>query len=286
MYKEKFRDYDLAEARLQTLLANEPEEKLILPAKYNLYKIYELTESTALEAVKQDIIQNHPDSRYAQILLNPSVATEASNESPEARYVEVYRLVKSQDYETAISKADEYINQFNGEDIVPKFEMLKASAVARLDGFEAYKEALNYVALTYPNNPEGKDAQSRIDNELKMLVNKSLDTTSTLKSKLVLPFSKSEKVAAEELAEELKRALIDLDYRKHSVSVDVYDREKLFVVVHGFTALDRAQGFAELLKVNKDYRIDLENFVISNPNYRKIQIHKNLNEYLDNPQTQ
>lgn len=43
-----------------------------------------------------------------------------------------------------------------GDPLVPKFEMLKANSIGRIQGFEAYKEALNYVALNYPNMPEGQ----------------------------------------------------------------------------------------------------------------------------------
>ena len=39
IYKEKFKEYQLASAKLEQLLKNNPEEKFILPALYNLYKI-------------------------------------------------------------------------------------------------------------------------------------------------------------------------------------------------------------------------------------------------------
>ncbi|MEM6517398.1 MAG: hypothetical protein AAF688_14550, partial [Bacteroidota bacterium] len=72
IYKEKFREFELAKNKLEALLGNNPEERLVLPSKYNLYKIYiELGLSAEAEAMKQEIITNYPDSRYAEILLNP-----------------------------------------------------------------------------------------------------------------------------------------------------------------------------------------------------------------------
>ena len=47
--------------------------------------------------------------------------------------------------------------------------MLKANAIGRLQGFEDFKEALNYVALTYPNNPEGKKAEQMVAEQLPKL---------------------------------------------------------------------------------------------------------------------
>ena len=39
IYKEKFKEYDLSKDKFQTLLNLDPDEKLILPSKYNLYII-------------------------------------------------------------------------------------------------------------------------------------------------------------------------------------------------------------------------------------------------------
>src|SRR5690606_460977 len=59
IYKEKFQEYKLAKDKLQTLMQNNPEERLILPSKYNLYKLYgRLNETNAAEQMKQDIIAN------------------------------------------------------------------------------------------------------------------------------------------------------------------------------------------------------------------------------------
>ena len=52
IYKEKLKEYDLASTRLEQLLVYQPEEKLILPTKYNLYKIYEITNPAKAEAIK------------------------------------------------------------------------------------------------------------------------------------------------------------------------------------------------------------------------------------------
>ncbi len=45
IYKEKFKEYELAASQLEKLLVSRPEERLVLPAKYNLYKIYEIVHS-------------------------------------------------------------------------------------------------------------------------------------------------------------------------------------------------------------------------------------------------
>ncbi len=108
---------------------NNPEERLVLPAKYNLYKVYlELGKSGEAEIVKADILENHSDSRYASILSNPDLQLEKDKNSPESLYEALYIKHEAQGYEEVINKCNEYIELFEGEVMVPKFEFLKASA--------------------------------------------------------------------------------------------------------------------------------------------------------------
>lgn len=42
IYKEKFKEYQLSANRFELLLGSNPEERLVLPSMYNLYKVYEI----------------------------------------------------------------------------------------------------------------------------------------------------------------------------------------------------------------------------------------------------
>ncbi len=281
IYKEKFKEYKLAAARLSTLLKSDPAEKLILPAKYNLYKIYELLGSSLADAVKNDITLNYPDSRYAEIINNPGQISDQENGGPEDIYTALYKQYENQEYEEVISGANKYINVFNGQEIAPKFEMLKAIATGRLKGFEDFKQALNYIALNYPNNPEGKEAQRMLDEQLPKMADTSFaPSTETGNYKLIYPFSRKNKEGIENLYETITTSLKDLKYHDLSISQDVYDEDKIFLVVHGFKQKEYALGYAELLNINKNYKVDNENFVVLSNNYKIIQIHKNLEVYL------
>ena len=157
-------------------LRSNPEERLIIPSKYNLYKIYEESGSPLATEMKYNIIKNHPESRYAEILLNPQAVLAGSADSPDAKYQRLYKMYQDQEFLQVITGAEENISKYTGDPIVPKFEMLKANAIGRLQGFEDFKEALNYVALNYPNNPEGKKAQSMVAEQLPKLEPKVFST--------------------------------------------------------------------------------------------------------------
>ena len=70
IYKEKFKEYALAIAKLEKLLEQNPSEKLVLPAMYNLYKMYQITDVAKAAAMKNRIVSQFPASRYAQIISN------------------------------------------------------------------------------------------------------------------------------------------------------------------------------------------------------------------------
>ncbi len=282
IYKEKFKENFLAAGKLENVLASNPEERLILPSKYNLYKIYEESGSTLASGMKDNIIKNYPDSRYAEILRNPHAILESDKDGPDARYTRLYKLYQNQEFLKVITGAEENINRYTGDEIVPKFEMLKANAIGRLQGYNDFKEALNYVALNYPNNPEGEKAQQMVAEQLPKLEPKefSMETGTSSKGnwKVVFSFKRSENKSAIELMELLKKSIKDLKY-KNIVSKDIYNLENQFVVVHGFSTKNRALGYVELLKNNKDYKVAKENFVILSSNYKTIQVHKNIEEY-------
>ncbi|TVZ08219.1 hypothetical protein JM80_0703 [Cellulophaga sp. RHA_52] len=281
IYKEKFKENLLAAGKLESVLKSNPEERLVLPSKYNLYKIYEESGSNLAAAMKQDIIANHQGSRYAEVLLNPQAILEGGADTPNARYTKLYKMFQNQQYLEVITGAEENINRYTGDEIAPKFEMLKAMATGRIEGFEAFKEALNYVALNYPNNPEGKRAQEMIKYQIPQLEKSDfVDQSTNAKGtwKVVFPFSRNNDTAANELYKLLNKSVEDLKY-KNKVSKDIYNLEQQFVVVHGFASEEFALGYAELLKNNKDYKVGHQNFVILSNNYKVVQVHKKLNEY-------
>ena len=282
IYKDKFKEYVLAKDKLKALLESNPEERLILPAKYNLHKLYVLlNQSGEAEIAKNDIINNHPDSRYAAILLNPDSNLGEDENSPENIYEGLYKQFEAQNYATVISESDTYISMFDGEAIVPKFEFLKAVANARLFGFEAYKKAINYIALNYPNSPEGKQAETMMQSVIPMLEKKTfVDEASSKNFKAIYSFKDASKEEIEEFANKLNESIEVVRYFDLSSSIDKYNANTTFVVVHGLTSLQGAQGFKDILKDYKK-RIERNHFSISSDNYEVIQIHKNLDAYIE-----
>ncbi|SDG74310.1 Tetratricopeptide repeat-containing protein [Winogradskyella thalassocola] len=290
IYKEKFKEFQLSKTRFEDLLDHNPEDRLILPSKYNLYRLYiELGLNQKAEAMKTAIIQEYPDSRYAEILLNPQSELSKDENSPETIYTNLYKQFENEEYAAVITEAEVQIKRFEGDDFVPKFEILKASAKGRLYGFEAYKEGINYIALTYANTEEGKKAQEIIKDALPALQKKEfIADDDARKFNVIFQFENNSGEDIEAFIATLDEEVEKIKYFDLTTSKDLYDENTTFVVVHGLKSIAGANGFGELLKTEeKDKRgrvvkpkITRPYIAISSPNYAIIQRHKNLNAYL------
>lgn len=282
IYREKFKEDMMAAEKLELVLQHNPEERLILPSKYYLYKIYsEAGDIARAQSLKNDIVVGYPESRYAAILQNSGEVLHDEN-SPEALYNELYARFEDQEYQSVIAEAGKLAQQFTGDPVAAKLELLRAMAVGRLLGFESYKEALNEVALNYPQSEEGRKAAQLYSEALPALADQSFSKDTTSGSyKLIFPFEKQERANFTAVADKLKKAIEELQYGHLQVSKDVYNPEQTFVVIHGFATPEQANAFAEMLSLNEDYRIGKNSFYISTPNYRIVQIHKNVDSYLE-----
>jgi len=159
IYKEKFLEYQLAASKLEQLLENKPDERLILPSMYNLYKIYQIIDNAKALAMKEKISSQFPNSRYAKIINNPDSTDEEIVQTPEASYDALYKVYQTGDYRTVLADVTKAIEQFTGEEVLPKFELLRANTLGKLKGVQEFKKALNLVASNYPNDEEGKQAE-------------------------------------------------------------------------------------------------------------------------------
>lgn len=277
IYKEKFKEYALASGKLEQLLKNNPEEKLILPSMYNLYKIYQITDPAKAEKIKSDITLNYPNSRYAQILNNTNSEDLASADK---EYKKWYKLFEEEQFEVVLDNIDNLINQYSGDEIVSKYELLKANTLGKVDGLEAYKKGLENVADNYPNSEEGKDARENLEKQVPVLERLNFTTVDNKNWKIVYSVSKNDTKTVKKIEEAIRVFLLVENYERLTTSFDKYNKTQSFVVIHGLKSEAYAQDVAGVLKEDDKYKIANPAIIISSDNYKVVQIKKNLEAYL------
>ncbi|WP_290876959.1 tetratricopeptide repeat protein [Flavobacterium sp.] len=280
IYKEKFKEYQRAADKLEQLLKNNPEERLVLPSMYHLYKVYEIIDKDKAAAMKSQIISMYPNSRYAQILANPNSQMAESGDSPKSVYENLYESYQNHEYKTVLAEINGAIDRFTGDEIVPKLELLKANLIGKLSGLEEYGKALNFVALNYPNSEEGKRAERMIAVDLPKLQALQLSSLESKNWKILYATKDFEDQPTKVLREKIAKFIKERGLEKLSVSLDVYTMTDNFVVIHGLNSKDLADGITAILKDYKEYKVQEKAIVISAENYTIVQIKKNIDEFL------
>ena len=277
IYKEKFKEYQRAADKLEKLLVNNPEERLVLPAKYNLFKIYEIIHPSKANTYKQQILSGYPDSRYAEIIRNPA-SDAVTQGSPEAIYAALYKKYESGEVREVQALLDDYIEKYTGEEIVSKYDFLKAKVTGRLEGLDEYNKALNYVALTYPNSKEGKQADDILKKEVPALEKLVFGRPPT-SFKIIFKFEANDP-KIKMLTEKIQKFIKDGNNNSITLSNDIYTATENLIVIHGLINKLAAVDAVSILKDYKSYKVAETPVIISTEDYKIVQIKKSFVQYL------
>lgn len=290
LYWEKFADGKLAEQRLTRLLSLTHNDKLKEKTLYLLYKINEKNPKEA-DAYKQQLLTSFPNSEYAK----PILGQQSTNEKElQEQYQRLSDQLAAQQYAEVLAYLQAHKTAYKTSSMGPDFDILKAKAIARLEGKAAYIRELEAIVQEYPNTSQADDLKEK----LKILKGSSekptfLPDEEATSWKVVLQGGLDEQQLTQ-----LKNYLEENGFAYLTLSQDVYDDKEQFAVLHGFMSKQMAEGFVQRVnhyfqenslknKKKKDEEKNQENtmffkefFVISSENYAILQAFKNKEEYI------
>ena len=164
IYKEQFKEYEIAAVDFEKFLEIKPQENLVLPVKYHLYKTYAYFNTEKSNKYRDDIVTNYPGSRYAEMIKNPKNVLQSSNDdnSPEFMYKVAFVCYEEEDFEYSLRTVNEGLDKFKGLEIEAKFELLKAYLLYKTKGEAEFLDKLNEIILNYPNTEESDFAEEAI----------------------------------------------------------------------------------------------------------------------------
>lgn len=163
IYKEQFKNLDLAKQRLERVNDLNEDEALVLPINWHLYQLYtSLDNETEAEQYKNVILTKYPETKFAQVILNPNVvfSDEVEVNEVERKYKELYYLYKDDKFNEVITQIDAFLPSIPNAALLPKFELLKALAIGKFKTKEEYKAALDYIVVSYGNTEEAEKAKA------------------------------------------------------------------------------------------------------------------------------
>ncbi|UUV22504.1 type IX secretion system periplasmic lipoprotein PorW/SprE [Paenimyroides aestuarii] len=279
LYSDRLEEYEVAAGKLEHLLSINPEVGLIEPAKYHLYKIYLKIDPAKAQAMLEDLKTNHPNSRYTQVALNPNAVITADG-SPVEEYNKIYRLYANGAYYETLQELDAKIPAVIGDNIVSKYELLKAMTIGKLRGLSNYRDALEFVALTYPTTKEGKEAERIIAKDLPKLQGLQFkrDLSKNIKMIYTATYPLTEEGKA--LKDKLEKYANDRRHTGLVFSADMYNDNTIFFVLHGVKSGNIAKSAQMYLELESDYGIKQNPVLISTDDYGVVLIKKNWEEYI------
>ena len=276
-YKEQFLINSFAIDRFNSLLAANPDMSYIPPTLYHMYGLY--NDNPAQQRKwRSKILASYPESDYAKIIQSPDILAETLLAN-QAEINAAKAQFKAQEFKAVIAQSEYFIPQLTDKELQAEWALLRATAIGRLDGLKAYKEALTSIVQTYAKTNGAQKAQAQIDgfdvyNDIALRTNE--------KAKFIIIRSFKDREQSEEdkawleawLAEEGIEDLL-------RVSIDVFDRDVETLVIHGFLSINSAKETVEILRKNNSHLLASKNIVISASQYRNAFVSKRL-EQLEN----
>ena len=268
LYKEKFKNNDLAYLRLEKALALNPSESQYQRALYHSYKIFENTTPEKAEGFKSTLINTFPNSPFAQILKDPENYSLGENQSPSGLYEKAYRAFKRQEFQEVLQACENLQIIVSGTPLAAKVAYLNASALGRLDGEEAYIKALNELIEVHPNAKEAtlaKTALERLKEENQLKYKRLVLNT----HKWVLSFPVH--VPIDALVDEMKKIVEMEEKQDWKITHDPYNRTTQFIVVHTRNQFPETEYYLKKWAELPFFDQNINNFVLLSAQYEQVQ---------------
>ena len=273
IYKESFKNFALAQDRLEHLLRLNPPGETAAPALYHLYKIDEKVLPQKAKQYYNRIVTNHPDSPYAKILTNPEEFGQSDLQTPENVYESLVKIYQKGDFDQLEEKAKSFRVLFSGTAVQPKFDLLMANFEGRLKGRQQWEEALLNVAQKYPESPEAIKALEMMQ-QIKGTDSIQKKNVVYLNYKWIFTFRIKDTVSLKKTKKKLQDALEETPDTRWFLSEDRFDQDQTYLVLHGIRNRRKLNEWKKRFDGPEQEILSTNNFVVLSADYKKMLLDK------------
>lgn len=166
IYKEQLENNKAAAEDLEIMMKRYPENKFMLPAYYNLYRIYLAMNDTAKAGFYKDILlTRYEDSEYARLITNPNYYQEKLKKTAvlQVYYENTFRAYKNGQFQDVINRKMNADSLFPPNELTPRFAFLEALAIGKIKPQPEFEASLKTIVARYPNDSVSIRAQEILD---------------------------------------------------------------------------------------------------------------------------
>ena len=165
IWKEGLKEYQKSTDSFEELLKRFPDTQVS-----SLAAITSFTRSTMMTCmimpkriiIKILLLTKYGDSDYARMIKDPNYVANAKVSHNEAAtlYSETYQAYLMAEYNTVLENSNKALLAYKGNDLLPKFALLRAYSIGKTSDINSFITALNEIVTKYPNNKVKKEAQN------------------------------------------------------------------------------------------------------------------------------
>lgn len=166
IYKEMLNEADLAKTQFHNVLDRNFESEYNLMSAFQLYKVYETSDASQAGNQKNYILNNYPNSDYANYLRDPDyfLKKKERDDLAEQEYVTVLQRYNRKIYYPVISKAESVIESEPDNKYRSKYMLLLAMSKGQTsENKEELLPILERVTTEYPGTEEAERASAMIN---------------------------------------------------------------------------------------------------------------------------
>lgn len=293
IYKEQLNEDNMAIVEFEAVLNKNVENKHNLMSAFQLYKLREEIDPTAAAGHKSYILNNYPNSDYANYLRDPNyfIKKKERDALAEEEYVKVLDRYDRGLYYPVITKADIVISDEKDNVFRSKYMLLKALSMGQINENKSdLLPTLNAVVEEYPETLESAKAQEMIDiikngyskNEIVDFGNKSpfkYDDQELQKVIIFLDKDENSNLAKSKIVD-FQREYFSRD--KLKVTSKIFGSNQSVILISEFKTEAEGKEYIRVYKKTRKHLLDLQNakiLMITSDNLKVLFEKQNLPVY-------
>lgn len=293
IFRENIQDYQAAIETFEKLVSRFPEGELLLPSYYQLYRLaLEVDDDKRTAKYRKIIVDNYPDSEYAEIILDPTSAkvVRENKKRVENYYAQAYEYYQNKKYDIVIARCEKAKSIFPENHIASKYDFLKALSIGHSNTVDTFKMALESVIELHPNTEEEAKAKEILNKIMNAPTNENnngpvYQKNETEQHYFVMMVANSDKQMQMYKAYVANFNNAYFSGKKYSVETIGYDAEFDLLTIKGLENESAAITYFKAFLENKDHLAKLNQkgynaFIINISNFGEMYKKRDTSGYL------
>lgn len=155
IYKDKLEDFPMAIVTFDEYVRRFSSHPQASDALFNNYLVYQkMNQALDAERSRQRLIQDYPETRYAQLLSDPDFLRnrQLMFEQQDSLYQLTYAAFNANEFARVKALTDSVRSRFPMSTLMPKFLFLRALGVAKTGDQQAFEKELNALLEEFPQS--------------------------------------------------------------------------------------------------------------------------------------